>query len=150
MNPVQQYRGMDQLGAFTGEFFVYGIEITGITGAAPTGTKTIQTQTDADFLFMGATYSFILSTDDTVTNATQEVPDLTLQIMDSGTGKNLFFTPTQIQCIASNNANLPFWLPLPRTIGAGSSLTFTIASTKTFAGSYAFTFNMLGAKKYRV
>ena len=142
----------DAQGPFMPEFYVYNVAFTGITGAAPSAVQTIQTQSDADFVLQRMNYWFIdaAAGTETVTQANQELPDLTLQVTDSATSKNFFFAPMPINAIASYNAIFPNDLPVWRTVKKGASLTFAIASTKTFANSNNLTIALIGFKKLRV
>lgn len=146
-------QGRDANGNFQPEYFAYTVNFNGtLTGAAPTGTQTIQTQTDAPFVVERIKYNFIdaAAATEFVTRANQEIPDVTLQITDSATSKNFFFAPVQISLIASNSAEFPCDLPVPRLIIAGASLTFSIASVKTFANTNNLQIILEGYKKLRI
>lgn len=147
-----QLQGRDGGGTYTPEYYGYVVNFAGFTGAAPTATQTIQTQVDAPFVVERLKYFLIpaAAATETVTSATQEIPDLTLQITDSATSKNFFFAPAQISLIAANSAQFPVDLPVPRLILPGASLTLSIASAKTYAASYNLQVILEGYKKLRI
>lgn len=138
--------------SFIPEYYAYTVNFAGITGAAPAAVQTIQTQTDADFVVERIKYFFVdaAAATETVLLVTQEIPDMTLQITDSATSKNFFFSPLQISLIASNNAQYPANLPVPRVINAGASLTFAIASAKTYANTNTLQIALEGYKKLNI
>ncbi len=150
LNPELNYR--DATGSFVPDGYSYVVNFTGITGAAPVATQTIQTQNDADFSISRFLYFFIdaAAATETVTTATQEIPDMTVQITDSATSKNLFFAPIQVHLLASNNFDNLVELPAIKNIKAGASLTIAIASTKTFVNTYNLQLVLAGYKKLRI
>jgi len=149
-DPDKIYR--DQKGAYVPEWFSYVFNFNGFSGAAPTSTASIQTQNDAPFVACRFSYFLITAAaaDETVTAANQEIPDLRLQITDSATSKNFFYAPVQISLIAANDRNNDVWLPVPRIVDRGASLTASISSTKTYAAAYNLQLVMEGFKKLRI
>lgn len=142
----------DQGGKFIPDGYTYNVSFTGITGAAPNATQTIQTQSDADFVLTRMHYWFIdaAAATESVNSTTQEYPDITVQVTDSASSKNFYFAPMPIHAIASFNAQFPVDLPVWKTVRAGASLTFSIASTKTFANTNTLTLALIGFKKLRL
>lgn len=142
----------DEMGDFMPEYYAYIVNFTGFAGATPSAVQTIQTQSDADFVLQRAKYWFIdgAAATESVNLTTQEIPDITLQVLDAATSKSFFFAPMQLSLFASANANFPTDLPVWRRIKAGASLTFSIASVKTFANSNNIQITLEGFKKLRV
>ena len=134
---------------FTPEYYAYSVTFNITAGAvAPAGSQTIQTQVDAPFIAERLKYWFIDSAvaTETVTPVSIEIPDIDLQITDSATSKQFFFTPVPIALVASNNAQFPADLPVSRKVIAGASLTFQYTSTKTFALGYRLVVMLEGYK----
>ncbi len=150
LNPNEILR--DRKGPFRPELFTYVANFSLTAGtAAPVLTTNIQVQADSDFVWQQATYAFqdAAAATESVTAANVEIPDMTLQILDSATGKNMFFSPVQLNAIASNTAQFPAILPVAREIAAAASLSFTLTSTKTFTLGYTIQVLMTGYKKIR-
>jgi len=141
----------DSRGRYRAELFTYAVNFAIPAAAAPIVVSNLQIQAEADFVWQQGTYNLFTAAaaDETVTAANVEIPDLTVQILDSANGKNMFFTPVQIQAMFSNTAQFPAILPVAREIRAAASLSFTVSSTKTYAAAYNLQLLLTGFKKIR-
>lgn len=149
INPREIFSDKD--GRYRCEFFVYNADFALTATAGFTIPVTVQTQVDADFVWQMGTYNLFTAAaaDETVTAANVEIPDARVQILDSATGKNLFFAPMEIQALFSNTAQFPTMLPVAREFKGGSSLTLTVTSVKTWAAAYNLQLALIGHKKIR-
>ena len=69
-----------------------------------------------------------------------QVPEVNIQITDTGTGKSLFYAPVPISSIAGT-ARQPFELPMPRLFPKSATITvtatnFSVAGTGTGANQW--------------
>lgn len=143
---------VDRIGRFRPELFAYVANFTITAGAvAPVLTTNIQVQADSDFVWQQGTYSFQDSqaATESVTAANVEIPSMLLQIMDSANGKNMFFSPVQLNSWFSNTAQFPAIYPTARQINAAANLSFTLTSTHTFVLGYDVQLVLTGYKKIR-
>ena len=144
--PMRQYEDRDA--ARIRDFFVYEAQATAIP-IATNQTDTIQIQSDADFIWQKATYfSSDAAAAAAVTSATRNLPNLLVQITDTGSNRQLFFNPIPIVNVFGTG-ELPFILPNPRLFMKTSTIqvdftSFEAAATPTVRLSF------IGYKYYRV
>lgn len=131
-------------------FFYSTAFLNSVVAAGATVAQTININSDSHFIvrYMNITaYSAGL----VVAVAT---PPLLIQLQDSGSGRTLFDNPQPIQNVcggvaaAAGTGNLPFILPEPLLIRAGSTVTVTLVSL----GAAAFNrvdVSLPGFKAYR-
>src|SRR3990167_6061714 len=93
------------------DFFVYGATFTSIAAAA-VQTQNIQIQADSAFKWTHASMECDLA-GVTYTQEATPVPLCSLQITDSGTGRQLFSQAIPLSAIFGSG-QLPFVLPVPR------------------------------------
>lgn len=120
------------------DFFVYEVETEAIATGATT-TDSIQIQSDADFIWQKATYQADLA-GVAQTDASRVIPNVLIQITDSGSNRQLFFNPVPIQNVFGTG-RVPFILPNPRLFIKTSTITieftsFEVAATPTVRLSF--------------
>jgi len=93
------------------DFFVYEAQ-TLVLAAAGNAVDTVQIQADADFILQKLTYECDIA-GATQTISTRTVPNVTVQITDTGSNRQLFQQPVPIPSIFGTG-ELPFILPNPR------------------------------------
>lgn len=125
------------------DFYVYQVNFLAIAvGGSSTGLIAIQA--DSDFIWQKAT-AFTQRDDSGVVVAQ---PDANVQIIDSGSGRNLFEGPTPLFNVFGTG-ELPFILPTPRLFvarstievqytNAGAAPAQTLSSRLSFVGFKAF------------
>ena len=93
------------------DFFVYTAQTIAIP-VAGNATATIQIQADADFVLQKLSYQADLAGVAQVAE-TRVIPNVLVQLTDTGSNRQLFFTPVPISSIFGTG-ELPFILPNPR------------------------------------
>lgn len=93
------------------DFFVYTAQTIALP-VAGNATATIQIQADADFILQKLSYQADLA-GVAQTDAGRIIPNASVQITDTGSNRQLFFTPVPISSIFGTG-QLPFILPNPR------------------------------------
>lgn len=145
MQPQEYRKYEDERFARNRDFFVYEAEVVALATGA-NATDTIQIQSDADFIWQKASYEADLAgVAQTVTTAI--VPNILVQITDSGSNRQLFFNPIPIVNVFGRGI-LPFIIPNPRLFIKTSTIqidftSFEIAVTPTVRLSF------IGYKFYR-
>lgn len=124
------------------DFFGYGVTFTSIANGA-TQTQNIQIQADSAFKWTHATMEVDLA-GAAVTESTIPVPLCTIQIADSGSGRQLFNTPLPLSALFGNG-QLPFVLPVPRGFKPNSNITLTCANFSA-GTTYTIRLALLGSK----
>jgi len=124
------------------DFFVYTITFASLlAGDATQGA--IQIQSDSDFelskLTMFADISLAAETE-----ATRVLPLVTVQITDTGTGRQLFANPLPIPAIMGDG-RIPFILPVPKVFSANASVAVAVANFSA-AIDYGLRICLIGAK----
>ena len=127
------------------DFFVYEAETVAIATGGTTA-DTIQIQADADFIWQKAAYEADLA-GVAQTADSQVVPNVLIQITDTGSNRQLFFNPIPIVNVFGRGI-LPFILPNPRLFIKTSTIqidftSFEVAATPTIRLSF------IGYKFYR-
>lgn len=133
---------------FVEDFFVYGVDFIGGTlTAGTTVSGNIQIQADSDFkLIKLAQFADIAGAVETESSAV--LPLCTIQMVDSGSGRQLFITPTAIPSIFGSG-RLPFIMPIPRIFKARSNIAFTVANFSA-ATTYNLRLSLIGTKIFQM
>jgi len=108
------------------DYYVYSAEGNPIP-AAGNVTDQITIQADADFVVQKMTFSAFASTPIALTNNTRIIPAVTVQLTDTGSGRELLDAPIFIPSIFGTG-ELPFILPTPRLLKARSTLKVQFAN----------------------
>ena len=134
----QPYRNRD--------FFIYEAQATTIA-AGGVDTDTIQIQADAHFVWQKAVFEADLA-GVAQTESTRIIPNVNIQITDTGSNRQLFFNPVPIPNVFGMSG-LPFILPNPRLFVKTSTIqidftSFEVAATPTIRLSF------IGYKFYKL
>jgi len=124
------------------KFFGYSFAF-GSVAASASGTSQISIQADSDFLVQQITYGAFDFT------ALAAVPGFaTLQIVDQGSGSNVFDQSTPLNNFAGNGT-LPYILPEPLLLARNANLTGTLTN---YASTNAVTYwvTLLGKRIYNL
>lgn len=127
------------------DFFVYTLAFTGASILAPGAANqgAIQIQADSDFELTKFTmFADIASAAET--ESTRVLPLVTIQITDTGTGRQLFSSPLPIPAIMGDG-RIPFILPVPKIFSANASVAVAVANFSA-ATSYGLRLCLIGAK----
>jgi len=103
------------------DLYTYQTKVASLAAGATT-TVTIDIEADSSFIWLKTTFSItggITHTRDTV-----QIPALTVQINDTGSGRLLQQQPVLVGDMAGNG-ELPFILPVPRTFKPKSTMQVT-------------------------
>jgi len=114
-----------------------------------TRDDSINIQADADFIIHKLTMFAIdraLPTLSQQTDATRIIPNVTVQLTDQGSGRQLFNQPVHIGSIFGTGS-LPFILPAPRRIASNSVLALNYENLSTTV-SYDIYLSFVGLKYY--
>lgn len=123
------------------DFFAYTIAFDPLAGQATQGA--IQIQSDSDFELSKFTM-FATIAGAAQTEATRVLPLVTVQITDTGTGRQLFASPLPIPAIMGDG-RIPFILPVPKVFSANASVAIAVANFSA-ATDYDLSICLIGAK----
>lgn len=124
------------------DFFVYDIDFATL---APGGTANgqIQIQADADFELQKLThFSDIAAAGQT--ESTRVLPLVTIQITDTGTGRQMFNQPVPIGAMFGDG-RIPFILPTTKVFSRNASVAFVLSNYDA-ANTYNVRLQLIGAK----
>lgn len=109
---------------FVEDFFIYELDILAI-GPGATANANIQIQADSDFKLVKITTMADIAAASQL-EGTRVLPLVTLQIVDTGSGRQIFSSPVAMGALFGTG-QLPFILPVPRIFKARTniSLSFT-------------------------
>lgn len=125
------------------EFFIYAINFA--VPASGTSSGAIQIQADSDFEVQKLTFFADIALN-LQTEAERVLPLVTVQILDTGTGRQWFNTDVAIPALMGDG-RIPFILPTTKVIAANSSLAFTL--TAYAATAYNVRIALVGSKIFR-
>lgn len=128
------------------DFFIYELDVDDIVpGGIFNGN--VQIQADSDFkLVKLALIADIAGAGQTA--ATRIIPLCTMQLVDSGSGRQLFSLPVPLGAIFGDG-QLPFILPVPRIFKARSNIAVTITNYSA-AEEYEIKMALIGNKIFQM
>ncbi len=109
-------------------------------------TQTIAFQADADFLITKLSY-YINIANATNTNNTLPVPNLSVLITDTGSGRQFMNVAVPVANLFGTAQN-PFILPVPKLILARSTLQIQVFNFDAAIATYQLYLNFIGMKKF--
>lgn len=130
------------------EFFVYTANFGQIL-ADSNNTVQINIESDSQFVVQKLTF-FVTGTDLSIsqTDSTRIIPNLTIQIVDTGSGRNLQNDAIPLSSIAGEG-DLPHILSTPKTFKANSIITTNLTNFGTDPYENVFV-NYIGKKVFAI
>ena len=113
--------------------------------AAASATGSVTIQADSDFMLQKLTYFADIAAA-AQTDSTRVIPLITVQITDSGSGRNIFETAIPVPSIYGTG-ELPFILPTPKLFSARSTINVTVANFDA-ASAYNLRLSFIGYKVF--
>lgn len=126
------------------DFTVYQLDFTLAAGASQ--TQSIPIQADSAFKWTKAAYYATIA-NAAFTATTRPIPNMTIQVTDTGSGRVLFNNPVPIPSIFGEG-ELPFILPVERIFDARSSMQVTVANFDA-AVTYTTRLSFIGSKIFK-
>ena len=105
---------------FRRDFYIYEAEALGIAAAGGTANDVINIEADSDFILQKMTYEADIAAA-AYTFTTNPIPLVTIQIIDTGSGRQLMQQPIPINSFMGDG-KLPFYLPNPRKFLRNSTI----------------------------
>jgi hypothetical protein len=126
------------------DFFVNEVD-TAAAGIANGATSNLNfiVQADSDFKLVKMTYFADIALA-AQTDSTRIVPLVTIQVVDTGSGRQLFSSPMPIASLCGTG-QLPFILPVPRIFKARSNVAIILANFSA-ASTYNIRVSFIGTK----
>lgn len=128
------------------QFYVHDLSVEGLAPGA-NASDSINIDVSSAFVLQKLTYFASLGDGSTVTDSTRVIPYVTLQLIDTGSSRQLFAAPLPIPLIAGTG-EIPFILPVQQVFNPGSVLS---ASFKNLSDSetYNIYLALIGARAFR-
>lgn len=127
------------------DFYVYGVNFLSVAaGASPSVSLAIQA--DSDFELQKLTFASNLNAG-VQTDSTRTIPQCTLLITDTGSGRQLMNQAIDLTTFLGNGEN-PFILSVPKIFRANTSINFVL-NNYSAAQIYNVRLSLIGAKLYR-
>lgn len=124
------------------DFFVYTVFFDNLAPAAAS-SKAIQIQSDSDFELQKLTM-FADIANASQTASTRVLPLATVQITDTGTGRQLFNSPVAIPAIFGDG-QIPFILPTTKLFSKNASVSIDVSNFDA-ASTYDIRLFLIGSK----
>lgn len=113
--------------------------------AGATLNGSIEIQADSDFVWQKALYFADIAAA-AQTDSSRVIPLVTVQLIDTGSGRNLFETAAPVPSIYGTG-ELPFVLPVPRLFFARSTIQVQVSNFSA-ATAYGLRLSFVGYKAY--
>ena len=126
------------------DFYTYEAEALALAAGAA-ANDTILIEADSNFILQKLTFYADIAAAAFV-ESTQPIPSVTVQIQDTGSGRNLMANPIPIPSICGFG-RLPFILPNPRVFLKNSTIQVAFANFDA-AVAYNLRLAFIGVKKY--
>ena len=120
--PVTQY---------SKDYFVYGVDF-GVVAAGASANGNIQIQADSDFLWRLSTYYVFINGAANQTESSRVIPAMTVQITDSGSGRQLFNQALPVSALFGTG-ELPYPVDPNRIFKARSNISFAVNNISAVA-----------------
>lgn len=143
-NPRMAGMGQGANGVMFEDFYVYQATFLPLA-ANGTGTDNINIQADSDFVIQKMTYAANIA-NAIQTDSSRVLPLVTVQITDSGSGRDMFAESVPITAVMGDG-NLPFILPKPKLYASRSSIIINVSNLT--ASAYNLYINLIGYKVFR-
>lgn len=141
--PGQSHMGqMSQNNVIEKDFYVYQEDFAALAAGA-TASGNIQIQADSDFAVQKLTYFADIAAAGQTAD-TRVIPLITAQVIDTGSGRNLFESALPVPSVFGTG-ELPFILPTPKIFAARSTVTINIANFDA-ANTYNLRLSFIGYK----
>ncbi|MES9901027.1 MAG: hypothetical protein ABW148_18675 [Sedimenticola sp.] len=128
------------------DFYVYEEDFSALaSGASDIGS--INIQADSDFVVQKLTYFADIAAAAQL-DGTRIIPLVTIQITDSGSGRNLMEAPVALSNIFGTG-ELPFILPQPKLFLARSTISISVTNFDA-AVTYNLRLSLIGYKVFRL
>lgn len=129
------------------DYFWYVTTPANISSVATPQQSVIQIDADSEFLWIATSYSANIA-GAALTEATNVIPLVTVQIQDGGSGKFLSNAPMPLSAIAGDGKR-PYRLIGPRTFAPNSTINFNWANQVAAGTTYTLSMVLHGIKRYR-
>jgi hypothetical protein len=117
------------------DYFWYShIPVNGLASTAPTATAIINIDADSDFYCIALTQQASIG-DAALTESSNVIPLVRLQITDTASGKSLMNTPLNLASIAGDGKR-PYRLPRPRVFQSNGTIQLAFTSYVTAGTTY--------------
>lgn len=129
------------------DYGVYGVDFNTLAASSPGQEASFNIDRDSDFIVLGIAG---VETTDTTASTEQSFWEILMQVQDNGSGQNWYNSPQAMVNVVGRNAvdgHGPLWLPRPRWINAGSTVTVTLRNLEATARRVFVSFH--GEKAYR-
>ena len=131
----------------TPDFFAYQFPVVSNLAAAGNTTVSVQIQNDADFEMRSLAYFFNLA-NATFLSSTRNIPNCTLMLTESGSGRNLFSAAVPVVSVAWNGEGAMRELPWPKIFGKNSVITATVVNFDAAVNTGQLYLTLLGRKLF--
>lgn len=130
----------------TESFYIYTVALAATLNAG--AQQSIQLSIEADSNFNWVKTAFFASLAGAAqTAASLVIPQVTVSILDSGSGRNLQSNPVPVTSMAGNG-QLPFVLPIEQVFKARSTITFTLLNTSAAENYSVLNLSLIGYKTF--
>jgi len=129
------------------DYFWYASRVTGLSSVATTATGLINLDSDSDFYCIALSYQADIA-GAALTESTNILPLVNLQITDTGSGKALMNTPVPLPALAGDGKR-PYRLARPRVFLANATIQLGFTAYVAAGTTYNITTVLHGYKVYR-
>lgn len=122
-------------------------EVAALAAAGGTGQAQVIIQNDSDFECRRLAFSYTLA-DAAYTSSTIPMPNWTVQLTDTGSGRNLFNNAVPLVSVANFAGGLPVDLPWPKIFGRNSTIQVNFTNFDAAVATGRVRLMMFGRKLF--
>lgn len=131
------------------DFFIYQIPVfSNLAAAGGQLQQQVVIQNDAAFEMRAIAYYFNLA-NAAFTQSTRPIPNCTLQITETGSGRQLFNNPVPIVTVAWNGEGAMRHLPWPRIFDRNAAVQATVVNFDAAVATGQLFISLIGRKLFR-
>ena len=123
---MPQGKPWENVGNRRRDFYVYEAQAT-LLAVGASSNDVINIEADSDFILQKLAYQADLNSGDPVTDSTRVIPNVSVQLIDTGSGRQLMQQPIPIPSFFGTG-QLPFILPNPRLFMRNSTIQVAFTS----------------------
>lgn len=146
--PRAVYQRLRSQKGYVEDYTVYELDFRSLAVGA-TASQSIPIQADSAFKWTKACMFASIGAfpGAAFTDATRPVPNATVQVQDTGSGRLLYNAPVPVSSVFGYG-NLPFILPVERVFAERSAITVTVTNNSA-ADIYNLLLSLIGAKVFK-
>lgn len=130
------------------DMFSYVFPVFSGIAVAASQTQSLQISADSDFEVLQMAYHMTVA-QAAFTDSTRPVPNMSIMLLDTGSGRNLMNNPVPLASIAGTGVN-PYFLPVTKTFARNAQIQATLTNFDAAVATAYVYITLVGRKIYQL